>query len=88
MTPATEGGGAKRHRRGATRRPRAHPRVHARAGEGARGGAAISVFRPPLSLTRWGLETVEGAEKRKGRGRKGRWRRRRRSARPLRPAAR
>jgi hypothetical protein len=41
------GGGAKRRRLGATRRPRAH--LHARAGEGARGGAAISVVAISLS---------------------------------------
>lgn len=66
LRTATEGGGAKRHHLGATRRPCAHPRVHARAGEGDRGGAAISFGRRPLSLTsRWGLETVGGEEKRK-----------------------
>jgi hypothetical protein len=66
LTPATEGGGAKRHHLGATRRPCAHPRVHARTGEEARGGAANSFGRHPLSLiSRWGLETVGGEEKRK-----------------------
>lgn len=46
LSPAVAGkrGEGKGHHRGATRQSCAHPPVHARTGEGARGGAAISIF--------------------------------------------